>query len=112
MDGGSTGTDLTQRQTLLVFSGMLVSTFLSSLDGTAVSTALPTIAGELGGIDQVPWVLTAYLLGSVAATPLYGKLSDLHGRRVMTEVALAVPAPATGPTAVSSRARPPYRYCA
>lgn len=90
MEGGSTGTDLTQRQRHLVFAGMLVSTFLSSLDGTAVSTALPTIAGELGGIDQVPWVLTAYLLGSVAATPLYGKLSDLHGRRVMTEAALAV----------------------
>ena len=90
MQGGSTGTDLSQRQRHLVFAGMLVSTFLSSLDGTAVSTALPTIAGELGGIDQVPWVLTAYLLGSVAATPLYGKLSDLHGRRVMTEAALVV----------------------
>ena len=59
---------------------MMTATFLSSLDGTAVSTALPTIAGELGGIDQLPWVLTAYLLGSVAATPLYGKLSDIYGR--------------------------------
>ncbi len=69
---------------------MLMSTFLSSLDGTAVSTALPTIAGELGGIDQLPWVLTAYLLGSVAATPLYGKLSDLYGRRMLTEAALVI----------------------
>lgn len=69
---------------------MLVSTFLASLDGTAVSTALPTIAGDLGGIDQLPWVLTAYLLGSVAATPLYGKLSDLYGRRALTEAALAI----------------------
>ena len=81
---------MSRRQTHLVFAGMLVSTFLSSLDGTAVSTALPTIAGELGGIDQLPWVLTAYLLGSVAATPLYGKLSDLYGRRLLTEIALAV----------------------
>ena len=81
---------LSRRRTHLIFGGMLAATFLSSLDGTAVSTALPTIAGELGGIDQLPWVLTAYLLGSVAATPLYGKLSDLYGRRALTEVALAV----------------------
>ena len=66
-----------------------MATFLASLDGTAVSTALPTIAGDLGGINQLPWVLTAYLLGSVAATPLYGKLSDLYGRRALTQAALA-----------------------
>ena len=81
---------LTHRQTMAIFGGMLVSTFLSSLDGTAVSTALPTIAGDLGGLDQLPWVLTAYLLGSVAATPLYGKLSDLYGRRALTEAALII----------------------
>lgn len=85
-----TGHGLTRRQTHAIFAGMLVSTFLSSLDGTAVSTALPTIAGDLGGIDQLPWVLTAYLLGSVAATPLYGKLSDLYGRRALTEAALGI----------------------
>ncbi|MEZ5226209.1 MAG: MFS transporter, partial [Acidimicrobiales bacterium] len=81
---------LTRSQTHRIFVGMLVSTFLSSLDGTAVSTAPPTIAGDLGGIDQLPWVLTAYLLGSVAATPLYGKLSDLYGRRALTEAALGI----------------------
>ncbi len=86
----TTQSGLTRSQTHRIFFGMLVSTFLSSLDGTAVSTALPTIAGDLGGIDQLPWVLTAYLLGSVAATPLYGKLSDLYGRRALTEAALAI----------------------
>ncbi len=86
----ATGTELTRRQTHLVFGGMLLATFLASLDGTAVSTALPTIAGDLGGIDQLPWVLTAFLLGSVAATPLYGKLSDLYGRRALTQAALGV----------------------
>ncbi len=82
--------ELDRRQTHLVFAGMLLATFLASLDGTAVSTALPTIAGDLGGIDQLPWVLTAFLLGSVAATPLYGKLSDLYGRRALTQAALAI----------------------
>ncbi len=87
---GAGAQGLTKRQTHSIFVGMLVSTFLASLDGTAVSTALPTIAGDLGGIDQLPWVLTAYLLGSVAATPLYGKLSDLYGRRALTEAALII----------------------
>lgn len=82
--------ELTRRRTHLIFFGMLVSTFLASLDGTAVSTALPTIAGDLGGIDQLPWVLTSFLLGSVAATPLYGKLSDLYGRRALTQAALVI----------------------
>ncbi len=82
--------DLSRRRTHLIFFGMLVSTFLASLDGTAVSTALPTIAGDLGGIDQLPWVLTAFLMGSVAATPLYGKLSDLYGRRALTQAALSI----------------------
>lgn len=84
------GNGLSKRQTLLIFTGMMMATFLSSLDTSAVSTALPTIAGDLGGIDQLPWVLTAYLLGSVAATPLYGKLSDLYGRRALTELALGI----------------------
>ncbi len=87
--GTSSGGELTRRRTHLIFAGMLMATFLASLDGTAVSTALPTIAGDLGGIDQLPWILTAFLLGSVAATPLYGKLSDLYGRRALTQVALA-----------------------
>ncbi len=81
---------MTRRAAHMIFGGMLLSTFLASLDATAVSTALPTIAGELGGIDHLPWVLTAYLLGSVAATPLYGKLSDLYGRRALTEAALVI----------------------
>ncbi len=81
---------LSRRRTHYIFGGMLVSTFLASLDSTAVSTALPTIAGDLGGIDQLPWVLTAYLLGSVSATPLYGKLSDLYGRRALTQAALII----------------------
>ena len=55
--------------------------FLAALDQTIVSTALPTIVGELGGLDYYAWVVTAYLLSSTVCTPLYGKLSDIYGRR-------------------------------
>ncbi|WP_434742590.1 MDR family MFS transporter [Micromonospora sp. SH-82] len=58
-------------------TGML----LAALDQTIVGTALPTIVGELGGIDHYSWVVTAYLLASTASTPLYGKMADLYGRR-------------------------------
>ncbi len=82
--------ELTHRQILTVFSGLLLGVFLASLDTTVVTTALPTIAGDLGGLTQLPWVLTAYLLTSTAATPLYGKLSDLYGRRRLYLIALGI----------------------
>jgi EmrB/QacA subfamily drug resistance transporter len=72
---------LTHRRILLLMSGLMAGMFLAALDQTIVSTALPTIVGELGGIDSYPWVVTAYLLASTASTPLYGRISDLYGRR-------------------------------
>ena len=63
---------------------------LASLDSTIVSTALPTIVGDLGGIDQLSWVVTAYLLGSTITTPIAGKLGDLYGRKIVLQVALVV----------------------
>lgn len=86
--GGAGPFALTHRQVLTVFSGLLLGVFLSAVDATIVTTALPTIAGELGGLDQLTWVLTAYLLTSTAFTPLGGKLSDLYGRRVVFEAAI------------------------
>ena len=71
----------THRQILIVFSGLMTSLFLAALDQTIVSTALPTIVGELGGLDYYAWVVTAYLLSSTVCTPLYGKVSDIYGRR-------------------------------
>src|SRR6478672_10419144 len=56
---------------------------LASLDQTIVSTALPTIVGELGGLEHLSWVVTAYLLAVTAVTPLYGKLGDLYGRKIL-----------------------------
>ncbi len=64
--------------------------FLGALDQTIVAPALPTIGRELGDVDALPWVVTAYLISSTAVTPLYGKLSDIHGRRAMLLTSLAL----------------------
>ena len=80
----------THRQILIVFSGLMTSLFLAALDQTIVATALPTIVGELGGLDYYAWVVTAYLLSSTVCTPLYGKLSDIHGRRPVFLAAILI----------------------
>src|SRR5438067_926889 len=72
---------LTHRQILLLMSGLMIGMLLAALDQTIVGTALPTIVGKLGGINHYSWVVTAYLLASTTSTPLYGKVSDLYGRR-------------------------------
>ena len=82
------GTD--QRRILVVVSGLMLVMLLASLDQTIVSTALPTIVGELGGLEHLSWVVTAYLLAETAVTPLYGKLGDLYGRKVVLQVALVL----------------------
>ena len=75
---------------LVVVSGLMLVMLLASLDQTIVSTALPTIVGELGGLEHLSWVVTAYLLAVTAVTPLYGKLGDLYGRKVVLQVALVL----------------------
>jgi len=70
--------------------GILLAMFLGALDQTIIATALPTIGHELADVENLSWVVTAYLLTATAATPLYGKLSDIHGRRAMLLVAIAV----------------------
>jgi EmrB/QacA subfamily drug resistance transporter len=73
-----------------VMSGLMLVMLLASLDQTIVSTALPTIVGELGGLEHLSWVVTAYLLAVTVVTPLYGKLGDLYGRKVVLQAALIV----------------------
>ncbi|HEY2795189.1 MAG TPA: MDR family MFS transporter, partial [Micromonosporaceae bacterium] len=73
--------NLSHRQILLLMGGLMTGMLLAALDQTIVGTALPTIVGKLGGINHYSWVVTAYLLASTASTPLYGKISDLYGRR-------------------------------
>ena len=84
------GSQLSHRQILVVFSGLMLGMFLAALDQTIVATALPTIVGDLGGLDHLSWVVTAYLLTSTASTPLYGKISDLYGRKIMFQIAIVV----------------------
>jgi EmrB/QacA subfamily drug resistance transporter len=75
---------------LVVFTGLMLVLLMASLDQTIVSTALPTIVGDLGGLSHISWVVTAYLLAQTAVTPVYGKLGDLYGRKIVLQVALVV----------------------
>jgi EmrB/QacA subfamily drug resistance transporter len=81
---------LPRRQVLIVFSGIMLGMLLAALDQTIVATALPTITGELGGLDHLAWVVTAYLLAETVATPVYGKLGDLYGRKRLFQSAIVV----------------------
>ena len=74
----------------LIFAALLLVLLLASLDQTIVSTALPTIVGDLGGISHLSWVVTAYLLASTIVTPLYGKLGDLYGRKLVLQTAIVL----------------------
>ena len=75
---------------LVVFGGLLLVMLLAALDSTIVATALPTIVKELGGLDHISWVVTAYLLAQTIVTPIYGKLGDLYGRKRVLQSAIVI----------------------
>ncbi|MGY1858182.1 MDR family MFS transporter [Modestobacter sp. SYSU DS0290] len=81
---------LTRRRINLIFSALVAGMLVSSLDQTIISTAMPTIVGDLGGVSQMAWVTTAYLLASTLVMPVYGKFGDLFGRRTLFLVALGL----------------------
>jgi EmrB/QacA subfamily drug resistance transporter len=81
---------LSHRQILVVLGGLMAGMFLAALDQSILGTALPRIVSELGGLDKLSWVVTAYLLTSTAATPLWGKISDLYGRRITFQAAITI----------------------
>lgn len=81
---------LSHREIMVVFSGLMAGMLLAALDQTIVSTALPTIVGELGGVEHLSWVVTAYLLTTTVSTPLYGKISDLYGRKSVFQAAIVI----------------------
>jgi EmrB/QacA subfamily drug resistance transporter len=81
---------LTHRQVMVVFSGLLMVMLLAALDSTIVSTALPTIVKDLGGLEHLAWVVTGYLLAQTVVTPVYGKLGDLYGRKIVLQSAVVI----------------------
>jgi EmrB/QacA subfamily drug resistance transporter len=80
----------THRQRLIIFSGLMLGMVLAALDQTIVATALPTIVSDLGGIEHLSWVVTAYLLTTTISTPLCGKLGDLFGRKRLFQLSIAI----------------------
>lgn len=86
----SSGATLDHSAVRRIILGIMLAMFLGALDQTIVATALPTIGRELGDAADLSWIITAYLLSSTAVTPLYGKLSDVYGRRVLLLIAISV----------------------
>ncbi|MFI2210684.1 MFS transporter [Streptomyces sp. NPDC020141] len=78
------------RSVMVAIGALLLGMLLAALDQTIVSTALPTIVSELGGLEHLSWVVTAYLLASTAATPLWGKLGDQYGRKKLFQAAIVI----------------------
>ncbi|HLL50582.1 MAG TPA: MDR family MFS transporter [Thermomicrobiales bacterium] len=81
---------LSHQQIVVVLFGLMAGVMLAALDQSIVGTALPRIVSELGGLDKLAWVVTAYLLTATAATPLWGKISDLYGRRPIFQAAILI----------------------
>src|ERR1051325_796324 len=81
---------LTKAEIHKVFYGLMLGGFLSAVNQTIVASALPTIGRDLGDFHNLSWVIIAYLLSSTVVAPLYGKLSDIHGRRAMMLTAIGL----------------------
>ncbi|WNI32145.1 MDR family MFS transporter [Streptomyces sp. ITFR-6] len=84
------GENRSTRSVLVAIGALLLGMLLAALDQTIVSTALPTIVSDLGGLEHLSWVVTAYLLASTAATPLWGKLGDQYGRKRLFQIAIVI----------------------
>jgi MFS family permease len=81
---------LTHAETRAIVLGVLLPVFMGSNDQVVLASALPTIGGEIGHLHDLPWLITVYLLAATAATPLYGKISDIHGRRFTLRIAIGL----------------------
>jgi EmrB/QacA subfamily drug resistance transporter len=89
-DAGASPIAMSPRRLRLVIAALMLGMLLAALDQTIVSTALPTIVGDLGGAAHLAWVVVAYLLASTVSTPLWGKLGDLYGRKRLFQVAIVI----------------------
>lgn len=82
--------DFSHREIKIILGGLMMGMLLAALDQSIVATALPRIVSDLGGLDHLSWVVTAYLLTSTAMTPLWGKISDLYGRRIIFQLTIVI----------------------
>jgi EmrB/QacA subfamily drug resistance transporter len=89
-DGNGALPDLDHRRVLLIIGALMCGMFLAALDQTIVSTALPTIVGDLKGGSHIAWLITAYLLAATVSTPLWGKLGDQYGRKVFFQASIVI----------------------
>jgi EmrB/QacA subfamily drug resistance transporter len=90
LDGSSALPNLSHRSVLLIIGALMLGMLLAALDQTIVSTALPTIVGDLKGGSHIAWVITAYLLATTVSTPLWGKLGDQYGRKVFFQASIVI----------------------
>ncbi|MEA2384791.1 MAG: hypothetical protein QOH72_4762 [Solirubrobacteraceae bacterium] len=90
VSGTAEPASLSHRQVLLAFSAMMLATLLAALDQTVVATALPQIVTDLHGFRDLSWVVSSFLVAATVTVPLYGKLSDLYGRRRMFVVSISI----------------------
>src|SRR5512138_1247540 len=81
---------MSRNRIILVTAGIMLSLFMASIESTVVATAMPTIVGQLGGLEHYSWVFSAFMLTSTTTVPLYGKLSDIYGRRNLYLIAMAL----------------------
>jgi EmrB/QacA subfamily drug resistance transporter len=81
---------MTRKQILVIYGGLVLAMLLAALDSTIVATALPTIVGELGGLEHLAWVVTSYVLAQTVVTPVYGKLGDMYGRKRVLQSAIVI----------------------
>src|SRR5664279_2161014 len=89
-DAASDAAPVPQPRVRAIFAALMIVLLLASLDQTIVSTALPTIVGDLGGLSHLSWVVTGYLLAATISGPLYGKLGDLYGRKLVLQTAIVI----------------------
>ncbi|MFZ0048475.1 MAG: MDR family MFS transporter [Streptosporangiaceae bacterium] len=89
-DGNGALPGLSHRAVLLIIGALMLGMLLAALDQTIVSTALPTIVGDLKGGSHIAWVITAYLLATTVSTPLWGKLGDQYGRKIFFQAAIVI----------------------
>jgi EmrB/QacA subfamily drug resistance transporter len=89
-DGNGALPNLDRRRILLIIGALMCGMFLAALDQTIVSTALPTIVGDLNGGSHIAWVITSYLLAATVSTPLWGKLGDQYGRKIFFQASIVI----------------------